>query len=393
MKEIHSDINIVGGGLIGSITALCLSKLDFEVTILEKKPKFNSKNHKDQRTIAISEGTKIFFDKIGLWNEMKPLCQFIEKIKVVDRELSNQLEFDNVRRKSNLGYIIKNIDLLNLIYLKIKKNRNIKIINNIHIKDIQFDNEKIIICSEVIKVISDLNIAADGKFSTVRKIFKTPYYSKNYKKNALVLTFTHSKDHKSTAFEFFYKNGPLAILPMKKTANNFSSSIVWTHNTEYLKFLIELENKKLKAILNEKTQDCVGLVEKIISKQMFPLSTHLNTRFFEKRTVYIGDSAHSFHPIAGQGWNLGINDLNNLYEIIKKYKSLGIEVGNQSFCKEYQNKNFYNSYTLYQVTDKLDSIFKLQNPIIEKLRFFGISNINNFKKLKNKISDFAMRVN
>ena len=185
MKEIHSDINIVGGGLIGSITALCLSKLDFEVTILEKKPKFNSKNHKDQRTIAISEGTKIFFDKIGLWNEMKPLCQFIEKIKVVDRELSNQLEFDNVRRKSNLGYIIKNIDLLNLIYLKIKKNRNIKIINNIHIKDIQFDNEKIIICSEVIKVISDLNIAADGKFSTVRKIFKTPYYSKNYKKMRL----------------------------------------------------------------------------------------------------------------------------------------------------------------------------------------------------------------
>ena len=99
---------------------------------------------------------------------------------------------------------------------------------------------------------------------------------------------------------------------------------------------------------------------------------------FEERTIFIGDAAHSFHPLAGQGWNLGIKDVESLYSISKNYKKLGIELGNSSFCKKYHNDSYYKAYRLYQLTDKLDSIFQINNLELKKeLRFIAIEKSNN----------------
>ena len=393
MKEIDVNINIIGGGLVGSIAAYSLSKLGYKISILEKKKYYKNDSFKDNRTVAISEGTKGFLNKIGLWNDISVYCEPIKNIKVVDRKLFNQLDFDNIRRKSNLGYIIKNDYLMDIVYSKITKNNNIKIFNNTKINNFKIIEDKIITNTNKIKVHSDLNIAADGKNSFVRKFFKTFSYTKNYKKSALVLILNHSKNHNSTAFELFYKNGPLAILPMRKINNKFCSSIVWTNDTEYLKNLLMVNEEKLKLILNNETQNCVGSVNKIISKQIFPITAHLNSKFYEKKTVFVGDSAHSFHPIAGQGWNLGMKDMSNLYNQILDYNRLGIEIGSDLFCKKYHDENYFNAYRLYQITDKLDSVFKLNMPIINTVRSSGIKFINKNKKLKNLISDFAMGIN
>jgi len=394
MKQIYTNINIIGGGLIGTFAAYALSKFGLGITVLEKKPAYNSKkNSFDQRTIAISEGTKNFLEKIGIWNEIKPLAEKIKTIKVIDRKIQNQLEFDNKRRKSNLGYIVNNSHLLEILYKKLKERKNIKILNNFEITNFENTSEKIITNSNNYQILSDLNIAADGKNSFVKQNLKTPYFFKDYKKKALVIIFTHSKDHCGTAFEFFYKNGPLAILPMKKKNENFMSSIVWTNEGEYLKNLTNMDIEKFKSVLFQETQNCVGNIKSIISKQLFPLTAHINTRFFERRTIYIGDAAHSFHPIAGQGWNLGISDVENLTNLVNKYSSCGISLGDSFFCKEYNRDNFYNAYRLYQITDKLDNIFRIKNPIFNLGRLSGINLIQNNKKIKNIISDFAMGIN
>ena len=137
----------------------------------------------------------------------------------------------------------------------------------------------------------------------------------------------------------------------------------------------------------------MGDIKSIISKQLFPLSAHINTKFFEKRTIYIGDAAHSFHPIAGQGWNLGMKDVENLYKLVEKYQSLGIPVGNKFFCKKYHNDNYFNAYRLYQVTDKLDNIFQIQNPFFSFGRSLGLTFVQRNKFINNLISDFAMGIN
>ena len=394
MKQICTNINIVGGGLIGLFTAYTLSKFGLSITILEKKSAVNfKKNTIDQRTIAISEGTKNFLEKIDIWRDLKPFVQQIKTIKVIDRKIQNQLEFDNQRRKSNLGYIVKNSDVIKLLYNKINKRKNVKIINNVKITNFENTTEKIITNLDDLQIITDLNIAADGKNSFVKQAFKTPYFFKDYKKKAFVIILTHSKNHFGTAFEFFYKNGPLAILPMKKKNGKFMSSIVWTNESNYLLNLKNMDVEKLKSILLQETQNCIGNITGIISKQLFPLTAHINTKFFERRTVYIGDAAHSFHPIAGQGWNLGMSDIENLSNLVNKYLSCGISLGDSSFCKQFNNDNFYNAYRLYQITDKLDNIFRIQNPIFKFSRLSGINFIQKNKKIKNIISDFAMGIN
>ena len=121
MKEIQSNISIVGGGLIGAVSAYALSMLGNNVIILEKKPKFDSKIFLDKRTTAISEGTKKFLEEINIWKEIRHHAEPIKKIQIIDRNQSNKIYFDNQRRKSNLGYIVKNQFILDGIYKKIQK--------------------------------------------------------------------------------------------------------------------------------------------------------------------------------------------------------------------------------------------------------------------------------
>ena len=392
MKEIQSNINIIGGGLIGAATAYALSKLGNNLVILEQKAKFDPKRILDKRTTAISEGTKKFLDEINIWKDISKHAEPIKKIQIVDRNQSNKIYFDNQRRKSNLGYIVKNEFILDSIYKKLEKQKRVKIFNNISPKDIFYEGSRIITKQDNFLINTNLLIASDGKNSSVRKIFKTPIFSKDYKKKAIVINFYHSKSHQNTAYEFFFKKGPLAILPMQKNKNEFQSSIVWTNSNEFIDSLFSLDNSKIISILNEKIEGSVGEIKKIITKQTFPLNAHLNSKFVERRTIYLGDSAHSFHPIAGQGWNLGMQDVENLYKLVKKYNSLGLELGDKMFCKEFQKDNFFKAYRLYQITDKVDTIFKSDNLIFNNARFSAINLIEKSKKLKNRISDFAMGI-
>jgi len=180
---------------------------------------------------------------------------------------------------------------------------------------------------------------------------------------------------------------------MQKNNDKFQSSIVWTNTNEFIDSLFSLDDNKIISILNEKTKGSLGEIKKVITKQTFPLKAHLNSRFYEKKTIYLGDSAHSFHPIAGQGWNLGMKDVENLYKLVKKYNSLGLELGDEIFCKEFQKDNFFKAYRLYQITDKVDAIFKSDNLIFNHARFSAINLIEKSKKIKNRISDFAMGIN
>ena len=393
MKEIKSNICIIGGGLIGAATAYALSKLDKNVVVLEKKAKFDHKKILDKRTTAISEGTKRFLDEINVWENINKYAEPIKKIQIIDRDQLNKIYFDNQRRKSNLGYIVKNEIILDCLYRKLQKQKNVNIFNNVNLKDIFYKNDRIVIKQNNFFVNTNLLLAIDGKDSYIKKIFKTPTFNKDYKKKAIVINFYHSKNHHNTAYEFFFKNGPLAILPMQKDKNEFQSSIVWTNTNEFINNLLSLDDNKIISLLNEKIKGSVGEITKIITKQTFPLKAHINSKFYEKRIIYLGDSAHSFHPIAGQGWNLGMQDLESFYNLVKKYNSLGLELGDEMFCKEFQKDNFFKAYRLYQITDKVDSIFKLDNTIFNNLRFSSINLIEKSKKLKNRISDFAMGIN
>ncbi|MDC2992105.1 FAD-dependent monooxygenase [Pelagibacteraceae bacterium] len=394
MIDIKTDVHITGAGLIGLFTALVLNKNGYDVVISEKDLNYNNRaTQYDNRTVAISEGTKKFLEKQDFWKSISEDAQPIEKIEVIDREKTDKLNFLNKIEGSKLGYIIKNQTLSKKIIKRLMVNKNFKIIiDDNKINQLEIKNSFIVSSSVNRKIHSDLIVAADGKNSSIKNILKISSYKKNYNKNALVLCFEHTNSHNNTAYEYFYDSGPLAILPMKKENKNFCSSIVWTLNKNYSSALMDIPNERLIEILNKKVEKTLGRIKKIKSKKIFPLSAHLNSKFYSNRVIFVGDSAHSVHPIAGQGWNLGMRDVKAIDFLSKKYKGLGIELGTNEFCKEYHDNCFYDAYRLYQITDKFDTIFKSNNLFVSSLRSQGFRFISKRNNLKNFITDFAMGV-
>jgi 2-octaprenyl-6-methoxyphenol hydroxylase len=255
--------------------------------------------------------------------------------------------------------------------------------------DIKFNDKNSIAFSKKTTINAKIIIAADGKNSQIKKIVGNKTFKKNYNESALVLNVVHQKKLNNTAYEIFYKTGPLAILPMKSPKGLFQSTIIWSNKDKFFRKLINFENTFIKNFIEEKIGKVVGSITKINSIQIFPLSAHINDTFINKRLVYVGDAAHSIHPIAGQGWNLGVNDVRSLYEISKNKK---IEIGSDLFCQTYNNNSYHKAFQLFQITDKLNSHFMNSGNVYRSLSNIGFDIIEKNQSLKNKITKYAMGV-
>ena len=140
--------------------------------------------------------------------------------------------------------------------------------------------------------------------------------------------------------------------------------------------------------MEEKIGKIVGNISKINSSQIFPLSAHINDSFINKRLIYVGDSAHSIHPIAGQGWNLGVKDVKNLFNLSKNRTDIGSDL----FCQLYNDKSYHMAFQLFQITDKLNSHFLNSGIVYRSLSNLGFGFIEKNQILKNKITKYAMGI-
>ena len=390
MKEFTTDVLIVGSGLVGLVAAHCLSSLNYKVTLVDKKNLISSQNSfKDTRTVAVSEGSKIFLESLSLWGYLDKYAEPIKNINVYDRSSHNKILFSNQIKNKKLGYVIENKQFSKILINQLKKFKNTKLQYGFNLVNAELNDKCTRAFSNNSIINSKIIIAADGKNSQIKKIVGNKTYKKKYNESALVLNFFHKKKLNNTAYEIFYKTGPLAILPMKSPKGFFQSTIIWSNDDIFLRKLTSLDDSFIKNFIEEKIGHIVGKITKINSSQIFPLSAHINDSFINKRLIYVGDAAHSIHPIAGQGWNLGVNDVKNLYELSKTKK---IDIGNDLFCKMYNDKCYHKAFQLFQITDKLNSHFLNSGTIYRTLSNLGFGFIEKNQSLKNKITKYAMGV-
>ena len=388
MKEFNTDVLIVGSGLVGLVAAHCLSGLNYKVTLVDKKSLINSKNSfKDTRTVAVSEGSKIFLESLFLWSFIENYVEPIKNINVYDRSSNNKILFSHQIKNKKLGYVIENKQFSKILINQLKKFKNTKLQYGFNLVNAELNDKCTRAFSNNSIINSKIIIAADGKNSQIKKIVGNKTFKKKYNESALVLNLFHKKKLNNTAYEIFYKTGPLAILPMKSSKGFFQSTIIWSNDDTFLRKLTSLEKTFIKNFIEEKIGHIVGSITKINSNQIFPLSAHINDSFINKRLIYVGDAAHSIHPIAGQGWNLGVNDVKNLYEISKYEK---INIGSDLFCQMYNNKSYQRAFQLFQITDKLNSHFINSGKIYRFLSNIGFGLIEKNQSLKNKITKYAM---
>ena len=374
----NQKICIIGDGLAGLTTALVLSNLNLDVDLyLGKK---SNKTKVDQRITAISTKNYNFLKKYIGSKNLKHLWP-CNNIKLYHEENEKKLNFLNFNDKKNLMYIFENHKLKKVIRDKLKINKINKI--NLIYKTIKKTNiKKNIINSGKSKISYDIVVLCLGAKSEIyENLLNERAIYKNYFETAITCKINH-KTNIVNPRQYFLKEGPLAILPFKK--NIFS--IVWSideklfaNNKNNLKKLIGL---KLKNLLGKKNNFIISKI------QSYPIKLNLETKYYNKNTLILGEGIHSVHPLAGQGFNLVLRDIEKFCQLLKNNLNLGLDINNSGILKEFNKSRKPENIILGLGIDFTNYFFKYSK-YLEPFKNKIIKNLNTFEILKKLSKDVS----
>jgi len=386
---MHYDIIVIGGGISGIITAIALAKEGLKIALVELKSiETLTSLQDDGRVFAISQGSWQILSKYGLSDILAPKAGLIEHIRVCDDNSLLHLDFFNdVVDNLPLGYMLEHNNFVKEMYNIAISQKNITIYDGNAYDNIEFfpNHASVKIKEQVIT--ADLIIGADGKNSKIRTLANIETSSWGYNQTAMVCNVTHEQNHQNIAIEKFMPNGPLAILPM---AGGMTSSIVWIEKSELASIYLKMEPEEFLYYLQERFTDYLGPIKIVNNIYSYELSCKYAKKFYSHRLALIADAAHSIHPIAGQGLNLGISDIDCLVENIKSYRLNGLDIGGRIMLEKYHKKRFSAVMVMVAATDGINRLFVNNLAIIKIARRVGMASINKFGWLKKKITKYAM---
>ncbi len=399
-----NNLIIYGGGFTGLTATLAFAKFMDKITLIEpftlaEKPR----NGKDDRTTALSAQSKRFMESVGLWQEIADFAGEINDIKIVDNDLVNgdsllKLDFASSDAGNDpMGYIVENNIFRQNIINKIRSLPNVEIIEGQKIVEVKNEPNCVNIkleannfrtletqgtakSSESARTLSSkLLLAVDGKNSFVKKYLMIRSIEKDYNQSAITFCIKHQKSHRQTAIERFTPTGPFAVLPLKE--ENYSS-VVWTIPRHLAEIYMNMNQSRFTEEVKRRLGDDLGNFEFAGDKNCYPLKLRYSNKYYQHRVVFAGDSAHSIHPIAGQGFNQGVRDLSLLTKLVKENYQLGLDIGDDNILKKYERTRVADNMQMIAMTDVINSLFSNSSNIVRLARRFGIAGVDRMKPLK-----------
>ncbi len=364
---MQQPIVISGAGILGCYISCALSLQGIESIVLEKK---DDEVEDSVRTITLNPFSKNLLDKIGIENDYS----MINKMEVKDFDGTGKIVFKSSEiGMDHLAYVSDFATLL----MAIRKKASEKILYKEEIIDIDKKgdlNEVTLSSGKVIK--TNLIISSDGKNSKLAN--KIPKSDKDYFQTALTFLASAEKDMNMSAFQIFSDNGICAFMPTRKKGEDFVT-VVWSISDD----LIENGYEDFIEENLEKISRKIGNSFQIRSKvQSFKLSSHNRSSYIDFPVVLVGDSAHSIHPLAGQGINLGFEDANSLVKKIIKINDSDT-INFKESLNAYSNERRLQNEIMLKTMDGFVALFNERNPYIRFLRNFGLNAFNQSKFLKS----------
>lgn len=382
------DVIVVGSGPIALTTALLLSKYKVAI-IINKIP--NKQINAPARLFAIAQNSYNVFSDLGLKDSIRENGQQINHIRVVDDNSYSKVDFSpgDVGLDS-FGYMIDEGILLNLLYEKLNENSQ-KI-------DIYYSSSKIkvefneffnhIKSSDFQEIYAPLVIGADGRGSAMRSLAGIETRELDYNETAIVIDIKHpSWPHNGVAVEKFTPNGAFAILP-KHEQNGTTSSLVWVEKGKISKDDLEFFDKKtLKSLIMKKLNSYLGDIELVSDPITYGLKLLQAKKRYANRVVLVGDAAQGIHPVAGQGVNLGIRDVQGIVKMISENLKIGLDVGSEMALDEYSRSRDLDVKKMMGSTTFLVKLFGNDILPLKMLRRAGLrvfDRVELFKRLAMK---------
>lgn len=402
MSTAEFDVCILGAGPVGGTLACRLAEGGARVLIVDRAalppmehPEF------DGRAYAIAAGTQPLLEDAALWQALPFQPCPIEQIHVSDGKPGRPpsplfLHFDRRELGESagpFGWMVEARGLRIALNRRLHAGRGITLAAPCEAKVDRRPDGATITLSTGERLTARLVIAAEGRQSAQRRAANIPVIRYPYRQSGVVCAIAHDYPHENTALEHFLPGGPFAQLPLGPASGApHVSAIVFTEKTAIAAALMRLEPEAFTREVARRLGDHLGGIRLLGRRWNYPLSALLAVRYVDQRLALVGDSAHGIHPIAGQGFNLGLRDAAVLSELILTALERGEDPGAPDLLTQYQRQRRPDNLAMLAATDALDRLFSNDNPAIRLARDLGIAAVHRLPPVKRFFMRRAMGI-
>ena len=394
-QVINSDAVISGGGPVGLMLALGFAQQDFQVVLAEAfLPSEDAPNSFDGRVLALSHGSMLVLKKLNLWCD---LIEYVTEIHHVHVSQKGYLGLTKLHAEEvdvpALGYSIQSSDLGKVLWQHVQQNQQIQVLCPARL--VTFEEQGSVIQAEIMMesestgvprksyhVKARLIVGADGTGSKVRKILNLPIEEKSYQAFGVIAQIETEMHPQGWSFERFTENGPVALLPMK---GRFHKAVMVCPEDE-IELVKALDDAGYIKLFASKMGERLGQFKQVSPRVIYPLKETYVPQMSKGRALLMGNASHTQHPVAAQGLNLGIRDI----EVFLEMASLKDDIGAPEFLEEYALVRKSDHEKVMGMTDGLIQIFQHHSPVVGHLRGIGLMAMQAMPTLKRRFSRFAM---
>ncbi len=381
------DITITGGGMTGLALACALGQQGMRVAVLEAgatPAPFDPDGGPDLRVVAINRASQALLHHLGAWPKLRRwrLSPY-DRMHVRDAGSRSSITFSAAELgEPDLGHIIENRLIQRALYEVAEQLETVAWFDHIEIANLGVDEHDAVITLADGRVFtSRLIVGADGRFSRVREAAGIEVHSRDYQQQAIVATVTTEQSSDRTAWQRFLPDGVLAFLPLA----DGRSSIVWS--SRRADEILALDDDAFREALGEAFDFHLGKVLDTSARAAFPLIGRHAERYVEPRLALIGDAAHTIHPLAGQGVNLGFMDVAELATVLA---ATGRDPGSLSVLRRYERARKGENAMMQKLMEGFQLLFLNDTTPLRQLRGLGLAVTEQIPPAKALMMRYAM---
>ena len=388
--QATSSILVAGAGPVGAAAALCLAERGYQVTLIDRSPPQAgiSAFDMDVRNVALSPRSAALLQRVDAWPEQ---AAAYHRMRVWEERGSSALDFDAASvNRDELGWLVEVGPLLNRLWEKLEANDNIQVLLGTT-KCVSPNQDRVLLTLDQpeagkerrIEVDADFLIACDGARSAVREALDVPLRHWRTGQMALTTVVRTQNSHSHTAWQRFLLDGPLALLPSK---DPHLCSIVWSQSEANAEARIALTDAEFCRVLTRASEGCLGEVQAVGPRQVFPLQQQLAaTAYPHERVLLLGDALRVIHPLAGLGVNLGFEDLQEMLHVVKP----GADLGVSGLWDKFARQRLLRSELVLRSLDGLRRLYAQDDPWLGLLRNAGVDWFGRRRWLQRKAIEEA----
>lgn len=391
MQMQNVDVVIVGGGMVGLGLAAALKGSALKVAVVEGQlPEPVLDEAPDNRVSALSLASQRILQQVGAWRgiEARRLQPYVQ-MEVWEQDSFGRIAFDAASlRQPELGHIVENRVIQLALLEAILDGDNIQLLSPARASSLQSGEAGSLLLLEDGSALSaKLVVAADGAHSWVRRQADIPLTSWDYGHHALVATVRCAEPHEAVARQIFTPEGPLAFLPLWQPD---LCSIVWSVPAKRAEALCQCDEEQFNRQLTTAFDGRLGLCKVEGARSAIPLTARYARDFARERLVLVGDAAHTIHPLAGQGVNLGLLDAAALAEQILRNQAAGKDIGRLANLRGYERWRKSEAASMLAAMEGLKRLFAGSNPLKKLVRGAGLRAFDLLTPLKQSVIRAAM---